>query len=189
MGDPKKQRKKYETPHNPYSSVTLGSELKLLGEYGLRNKREIWRHRLLLTKYRTLARELLARSPEERMRIEKQLVNKLSSQKMIPENGTIDNVLDLSIEGVLERRLQTLVYKRGLSKTLRQSRQLITHGHISINGKKVTSPSYTVTAEEESFIEYSPTSSLSKIDHPLRMALSTSPTVTNITPGPSEGQR
>lgn len=175
MGDPKKQRKKFATPKYPYSSVVLGTELKLLGEYGLRNKREIWRHRALLTKYRILARELLARSLEDRMRIERQLLNKLSALKMIPENATIDNVLDLSIEGVLERRLQTLVYKRGLSKTLRQARQLITHGHISIKGKKVTSPSYTVTAEEESFIEYSPTSALTKIDHPLRRELNAPP--------------
>ncbi|MDQ1279100.1 MAG: small subunit ribosomal protein [Thermoproteota archaeon] len=175
MGDPKKQRKKYATPKYPFSSVALGTELKLLGEYGLRNKREIWRHRALLTKYRLLARELLARSPEDRMRIEKQLLNKLSALKMVPENSTIDNILDLSIENVLERRLQTLVHKRGLSKTLRQARQLITHGHISIKGKKVTSPSYTVAANEESFIEYSPTSSLTKMDHPLRKELSISP--------------
>lgn len=174
MGDPKKQRKKYETPKFPYSSIALGAELKLLGEYGLRNKREIWRHRSLLTKYRTLARELLARPSEERMRIEKQLLNKLSSLKIIPENATIDDILDLSIEKVLERRLQTLVYKRSLSKTLQQARQLITHGHISIKGKKVTSPSYIVPAEEESFIDYTSTSSLTKMDHPLRKALSIS---------------
>ena len=172
MGDPKRQRKKYETPKYRYSRIELEAELKLLGEYGLRNKREIWRHHSFLSKYRTMARELLAKPPEERAKIEKQVLDKLLSLKIVPENATIDDVLDLSIEGILERRIQTLVSRHGLSKTPQQARQLITHGHISIKGKKVTSPSYIVTADEEQFIEYSPTSPLTKAEHPLREELS-----------------
>lgn len=173
MGDPKRQRKKYETPKYPYSRVKLDAELKLLGEYGLRNKREIWRHHFVLSKYRTMARELLGKPSEERTRIEKQLLDKLLSLKIVPENATLDDVLDLSIENILERRLQTLVFKLGLSKTPGQARQLITHGHISIKGKKVTSPSYTVTTDEEQFIEYASTSPLTKADHPLKREMGT----------------
>ena len=83
MGDPKKQRKKYETPRYAYSKTELDSELKLLGEYGLRNKREIWRHHFMLTKYRTLARELLGKSQEERIKMQEPLLTKLFALKIV----------------------------------------------------------------------------------------------------------
>ena len=173
MGDPKKQRKKYETPRYPYSHTTLDSESKLLGEYGLRNKRELWRHHFMVSKYRTIARELLSKTPKERAKIEKLLLDKLFSLKIIPEMATLDNVLDLSIESILQRRLQTLILRKGLSKTPQQARQLITHGHISIKNKKITSPSYIVTSNEEQFIEYSSSSPLSRTDHPLKKEITT----------------
>ena len=172
MGDPKRQRKKYETPRYPYSRITLDSELKLLGEYGLRNKREIWRHHFMLTKYRTLARELLGRSQEERAKLEEPILSKLFALKVVPENATLDNVLDLSINDILERRLQTLVLRRGLSKTSQQARQLIIHGHISIKGRKATVPSYIVSTDEEQFIDYAPTSPLTRADHPIKKEMS-----------------
>ncbi|MEJ2032591.1 MAG: 30S ribosomal protein S4, partial [Deltaproteobacteria bacterium] len=59
MGDPKRQRKKFDTPRFPWQYDTLEAELKVLGEYGLRNKREIWRHKTLLSKYRGIGRSLL----------------------------------------------------------------------------------------------------------------------------------
>ena len=149
MGDVKRQRKKYQTPKFAWSKSDLDAELKLLGEYGLRNKRELRRHHSMLTKYRILARKLLARTAEERLVSEKQILNKLISLKIIPENSNLDNFLDLSIDKILERRLQTLVYRKGLSQTPQQARQLITHGHIVIRAKKITSPSYIVSADEE----------------------------------------
>ena len=149
MGDPKKQRKKYQNPKFPWSKTTLDAELRLLGEYGLRNKRELRRHRFMLSKYRTLSRKLLTGTSEERVVMEKQILNKLTNLKIVPENSGLDNILDLSIENILERRLQTLVYRRGLSKSPQQARQLITHGHILVKGQRVTSPSYLVKAEEE----------------------------------------
>lgn len=162
MGDPKRQRKKYEAPRYPWSINRLDAELKLLGEYGLRNKRELRRHYFMLSKYRTIARKLLAESLEERTKLEKQLLNKLSSLKIVPINATLDNVLDLSIEDILERRLQTFLFKNGMSKTPQQARQLITHGHISIRGRKVTSPSYILKADEEQYVKYTSTSPYAK---------------------------
>ena len=153
MGDPKRQRKKYQNPRFSWSKSNLDAELKLLGEYGLRNKRELRRHRLLLTKYRTLARKLLANTQIERIALEKQILDKLISLKIIPESSNLDNILDLSIDSILERRLQTLVFRKGLSKTPQQARQFINHGHITIQGKKVTSPSYLVSADEEQVIK------------------------------------
>ena len=149
MGDPKKQRKKYQNPRFAWSKAALDAELRLLGEYGLRNKRELRRHRFMLSKYRTLSRKLLAETPDDRGIIEKQILNRLSILKIIPENSNLDDILDLTVENILERRLQTLVYRRGLSKSPQQARQLITHGHILVKGQRITSPSYLVKSEEE----------------------------------------
>jgi small subunit ribosomal protein S4 len=129
-----------------------------LGEYGLRNKRELWRHYYTISKYRTLARQLLAQPEDERIDLEKQLIKKLASIRIISENADLDDILDLSIDQILARRLQTLVFKNGLARTPYQARQLIVHGHISIKDRKVTVPSYLVPSTEESNIQYTSTS-------------------------------
>lgn len=162
MGDPKKQRKKYKAPKYPWDIDRLDAELKLLGKYGLRNKRELRRHLYMLSKYRTLARNLLVDPLKDRFKREKQLLNKLSSINIVPINATLDNALDLSIEDILERRLQTFVFKNNMSKTQQQARQLITHGHISIRGRKVTSPSYILKTDEEKYVKYASTSPFAK---------------------------
>jgi small subunit ribosomal protein S4 len=161
MGDPKRQRRKYETPRYPWSKAQLEAELRLLGEYGLRNKRELRRHQAILSGYWARARELLALPQEERNRPQKELLSKLQSYGLIPEGANLDNVLDLKIEDILERRLQTHVHRLNLSKTPQQARQLITHGHISIGGRKVTAPSYLVKREEERSVDYAPSSRFS----------------------------
>jgi len=169
LGDPKKQRKKYETPRHPWRADVLADELKLLGQYGLRNKRELWRAKALLTKYRTIARSLLGMPAERRMKVEKELLEKLYRMGVVGENATVDEVLDLRVEDFLERRLQTQVYRLGLAKTIYQARQLIVHGHIAIGEEKVTSPGYLVKRGEESLITYSLDSPLQKPEHPLRV--------------------
>lgn len=175
MGDPKKQKKKYETPRFAWRTDTLQMELKLLGQYGLRNKRELWRHKTMLSKFRGIARELLGKPVEERKRLEEQLINKFKRLGMLPETAVLDNVLDLTIEDILERRLQTIVFRKGLAKSIYQARQLITHGHIAIGNKRVRSPSYLVLKEEEAKITYAPTSPLSNPNHPLnKLAAATS---------------
>jgi len=170
MGDPKKQRRKYETPRFPHSTDILQAELKLLGQYGLRNKRELWRHETMLSKLRSIARSLLGMPSEERKKLEEQLLNGLLRRGIIPETAALDDVLDLSIEDILERRLQTVVFRKGLAKSLYQARQLITHGHVAIEDKRVFSPSYVVRREEEAKIDYVPTSPLANPNHPLRAA-------------------
>lgn len=173
MGDPKKQRKKYETPRFPWRIDVLEAELKLLGQYGLRNKRELWRHRTMLSKFRGIARSLLGMPAEQRKKLETQLLNKLHRLGILPEKPALDDVLDLSIEDILERRLQTIVFQKRLTKSIHQARQLITHRHIAIGGRKVYSPSYMVLRDEEALIAYAPTSPLSNSKHPLRAPLQT----------------
>jgi small subunit ribosomal protein S4 len=171
MGDPKKQKKKYEAPRYPWRTDILESELRLLGEYGLRNKRELWRHRSMLSKFRSLARSLLSMSESERAKVEEQLLGRLKHLGILPEPAILDNVLDLGMDSILERRLQTLVQKRGLAKTFYQSRQLITHGHIAVRDRKVFSPSYLVPREDEESISYASTSPLSNASHPIRASI------------------
>jgi small subunit ribosomal protein S4 len=167
LGDPKKQRKKYDTPRFPWQIDTLEAELKLLGQYGLRNKREIWRHKTLVSKYRGIGRSLLGMSVVERRIPEKQILDKLHRLGILPDAAALDDVLDLKLEDILGRRLQTLVFQRGLAKSIQQSRQLITHGHIAIEGRRVSSPSYLVLKDEETKITYTPKSPLTNPDHPL----------------------
>jgi len=172
MGDPKKQRKKYQTPRFLWRKDSLQEELKLLGQYGLRNKHELWRQETMLSKFRGIARSLIGKAPEERERMENELLTRLKKIGLLQETAALDNVLDLSIEDLLERRLQTIVFRKSLAKTPYQSRQLITHGHVLIGNRRVTLPSYTVSREEETQISYSPQSTLADANHPMRLAMS-----------------
>ena len=172
MGDPKKQRKKFETPRFRWRKDILQEELKLIGQYGLRNKHELWRHKTMLSKTRGIARSLIGKTPEERVKMENELLTRLKKLGILNETAVLDNVLDLSIEDLLERRLQTIVFRKGLARTAFQSRQLITHGHITIGNRRVTVPSYTVSKDEEPNVIYSPQSMLTNETHPLRQALS-----------------
>ena len=174
MGDPKKQRRKFDTPRFPWQTDALETELKLLGQYGLRNKREIWRHKTLLSKYRGIGRSLLGMSIEERRIQEKQLLDRLHRLGILPDEAALDDVLDLALEDILERRLQTLVFQKGLAKSIQQARQLITHGHIAIQGRRVSTPSYLVLKDEETKITYTPKSPLANPDHPLQSSISAS---------------
>ena len=171
MGNPKRQRKKYETPRFGWRKDTLQEELKLLGQFGLRNKHELWRHETMLSKVRGIARSLISKTPEEREKMENELLTRLKKLGVLQETAALDNVLDLAIEDLLERRLQTIVFRKNLTKTIFQSRQLITHGHIIIGNRRVTIPSYIVSREDEKQITYAPQSALANQTHPLRQAM------------------
>ncbi len=175
MGDPKKQRKKYETPRFPWRIDTLEAELNLVGQYGLRNKRELWRHKTMLSKFRGIARSVLGMSEEEGAKLKEQLLDRLKRLGMLSETAALDNVLDLKLMDILERRLQSLVFKKGLSRSIHQARQLIVHAHIAIRGRKVTAPSYLVPRDEEAHILYAPSSPFSNSEHPIRQTLATTP--------------
>ncbi len=168
MGDPRKQKKKYETPRFPWRSDALQGELRLIGEYGLRNKHELWRHRTMLSKFRGISRSVLGVPSNERTRMETQLLEKFRRLGVLAEDAVLDSVLDLTIEDILERRLQTIVFRKGLAKSTSQARQLITHGHIAIGDRKVFSPSYMVQRGEEEEVTYARTSPLSNPGHQLR---------------------
>ncbi|RLI82175.1 30S ribosomal protein S4 [Archaeoglobales archaeon] len=160
MGDPKRHRRKYVTPTRPWDRVRLEKEVEIIVRYGLRNKRELWRFQNILRKYRRVARELLAKidlpgKEGELAKAKAQMViKKLAKIGVLEENATLDDILNLNVDAFLNRRLQTIVFRQGLANTIKQARQLITHGHIAIDGRKVTVPSHIVTREEETKISY-----------------------------------
>jgi len=158
MGDPKKPKKKWIGPKHPWRKEVLEEEMDLVGRYGLRNKRELWIAKTLIRKFRHQARALLALPEEERRERERALLHRLYVMGLLPENATLDDVLSLTAESLLKRRLQTIVYEKGLAKTIHQSRQLIVHGHIAIKGRRVTIPGYIVHRDEEDYVDYAPTS-------------------------------
>ena len=162
MGDPKKSRRKWVSPGHPWVKERLQRELELIGKYGLRNKREIWIAEAVVREFRMRARSLLALPEPERSQAAKSLIDRLYRLGLVNKDAVLDDVLGLTVENVLERRLQTIVFRKGLAKTIHQARQLIVHGHIAINGRRVTSPGYLVPRDEEDKISYAPGSPFAK---------------------------
>jgi small subunit ribosomal protein S4 len=155
----KRQRKKYLTPSHPWEKERMDTEDKMLRQFGLHRKEEIWRTQTLLRNFRGQARNLLAASGTQAERETRQLLDRLRKLGLVGAGATLDDVLGLTIEKLLERRLQTLVLRKGFAKTPRQARQLVLHGHIIIGGKQVNAPSYLVPVEEEPLIGYAEESS------------------------------
>ena len=174
MGDPKFARKKYETPSHPWDKDRIEAENALIKKYGLKNKREIWRAQTMLRKFRAQARSLLGKvtsSDPQVKRETEQLLGRLHRLGILPENATLDDVLALDVESILKRRLQTIVYLKGLVSTPFQARQFIVHGHICIDNRRVTAPGYMVLKKEENMIEYHPSSPLTDSTHPARPSI------------------
>jgi len=174
MGDPKFARKKYETPSHPWDKDRIEAENALIKKYGLKNKREIWRAQTMLRKFRAQARSLLGKvtsSDPQVKRETEQLLGRLHRLGILPENATLDDVLALDVESILKRRLQTIVYLKGLASTPFQARQFIVHGHICIDNRRVTAPGYMVLKKEENMIEYHPSSPLTDSTHPARPSI------------------
>jgi len=156
----KKQRKKYERPSRLWDKERIEKERVLLKTFGLRKKIEIWKAEALVRKYRRMARELAAKKDKEK---EKMLVNKLVKLGLLQEGAGLDDVLGLSLENLLERRLQTIIHKKGFANSIKQSRQFITHGHIKIGDRKIVYPGYIVSKEEEGKIQVDITTNKPKV--------------------------
>jgi small subunit ribosomal protein S4 len=153
MGDPKKARKKYSRPRSPWRADQLAQELYLLGNFGLRNKRELWKAETQLSSMRKQARTLLAATEEVRAREEKVLLESLRRKGLIAESATLDDILSLTVEDVLGRRLQTMIFKKGMAISPLHARQLIVHGHVALGERTITVPGYGVKRQEEDSIK------------------------------------
>ena len=169
MGDPKFPSKHYNTPSHPWQKVRMEQESNLMHQYGLKNKKEIWRADTKVREMRRQARKLTAKSSETQAQKEKVLLlAKLNRLGMLEQDSALEDVLRMNPENILDRRLQTQVYLQGLSSTVKQARQLIVHGHISVDGAVTRVPGMTVTRLQEKNIVYSPSSALNSDLHPVR---------------------
>jgi len=152
MGHPRRLKKKYSKPKNPWERDRITAEKDLIKEYGLKNKKEIWRAGAILRKYSGLARKLVGETVERRRLKEEALVQRLVKRGFLKEGNTLDDILSLNVRDILERRLQTIVWKKGIGLSAKQARQFITHGHIKVKGSKTTSPSMFIDIETEKTI-------------------------------------
>lgn len=158
MGDPKKMKKHYESPNKPWEKTRLEEERKIVMEYGIRRKKEIRRLETIIRDLRRRARMLIATKDEKESKL---LIEKVLKMGLLAKaDPVLEDTLGIELKDILERRLQTLVVKKGFANTLKQARQFITHGHITLNGQKIISPNYVVTIAEESGIMFRTTSSL-----------------------------
>ena len=174
MGDQKFQRKRYSTPRHPWEKERIDYEKQIVIKYGLKNKRELWKAQAVLSSYRAQARTLQAKVRYNDPVAEKQfqlLLKKLDRLSLLSEGATLDDILALTIENILDRRLQTLVYQLNMATTMKQARQLITHGHIKVGDHVVTIPSLEVEKGVEDTITYNEKSPFSDEKHPIRLVL------------------
>ena len=169
MGDPKFPSKHYNTPSHPWQKTRIEQERTLTHQYGLKSKKEIWKADTKVREMRRQARKLTAKANDQQAQKEKELLlGKLNRLGMLEQGAALEDILRMSPENILDRRLQTQVYLQGLASTVKQSRQLIIHGHISVEGAVNRVPGMLVTKTQEKNITYSPSSALNSDLHPVR---------------------
>lgn len=168
MGDPRKIRSKYARPASPWQADRIAAERELLNEYGLKNKTEIWKTDAKLKSFAKQAKHLIAARGRQAELEQSQLITRLARLGLVQPGAKLDDVLSLTLKNFFERRLQTLVVRKGMANSMGQARQFITHEHITLNGKTVSSPSYLVAVQEEPALGFVASSALAKNDHPAR---------------------
>jgi small subunit ribosomal protein S4 len=146
MGEIKRKRKLYSRPRQIFDKVRIDEENIISKNYGLKAKREIWKSKAVISRFRKLAKKLIGAEEEEK----KAFFEKINKMGIVVSD--ISDVLELTEKDLLERRLQTIVFKKKLATTPQQARQLIVHQHILVDGKVVDVPSFIVTRELESKI-------------------------------------
>ncbi len=142
-------KNKYVRPKKVWDKARIEEEKQIKTKYGLKNMREIWKAEGMVKRIRKIAKSLITASQEE----QKNFILSLAKYGFVSPNASIDDVLALDKTKILDRRLQTVVYKLGLANTPKQSRQFIVHGHVYIKGRRVNVPSYLVKIGEEKDIK------------------------------------
>jgi len=146
MGDIKKKRKLFSRPKKLYDRTRMDEENVLVKRYGLKNKREIWKAKSVVSKLRRQAKALIGKDDSE----QKTFFEKLN--RMGFQIADVSDVLALTEENLLDRRLQTIVFKKKLANTPNQARQFIVHKTVLVNGGVVDAPSFLVTRDLENEI-------------------------------------
>ena len=169
MGDPKKLKKKYSTPVHPWNKADIEESKGYRREFGLRNRTEVLIAESFLKKYKNIAKRLIAQTSKQGEVEKAQMMDKLSRLGLLVAGSELDNVLSLEVKDVLNRRIQSIVFRKGLSRTMKQARQFIVHRHVTLDGKDVTSPGVLLSVEDEAKLRFKSRSNLAAEDHPERV--------------------
>lgn len=144
-------KKSYDKPLRPWDKNTIEHHKKIKKDFGLRRKKEILRAESILRNYRQLARDLAAKKDKNKEEI---LLTKIRKLGLVEENASLDDVLALTLNDILNRRLQSIIVRKGIAKTPLQARQFIVHGHIALDGKRTRWPSTLISVNDESKISF-----------------------------------
>merc|ERR1711908_124070 len=153
--------KTFLKPKRPFEKERLDAEMKIVGEHGLKNKREVWRVQYALARIRTAARKLLTldEKSEERLFQGDALLRRMTRLGLLLENEKkLDYVLGLTTAKIMERRLQTKVFKLGLAKSIHHARTLIRQRHIRVGKQICDIPSFIVKVDSEKHVDFALTS-------------------------------
>ncbi|MBT4461071.1 30S ribosomal protein S4 [archaeon] len=168
MGDPRKLRKKYSTPSHPWQKERIEEEKLLMREYGFKNKKELWKLNSKLKDYKSQVKALISKHDEVSEKKKADLIKRLQGFNLLSENAILEDILSLGLKDLCDRRIQTVVVKKNLARSISQARQFITHEHVTVGNRKITSPSYLVSHSEELMIKLSDDSPFNSEDHPER---------------------
>jgi small subunit ribosomal protein S4 len=168
MGDPRKQRSKFSGPNHPWQKARIDEEKVLMVEYGLKNKKDLWRITSRLAKFKKQAKSLISRHDDQSVKEKELFIKKLSRLNLVKQDATLDDVLDLHVKDLLERRLQTILFRKGHARTIKQARQMIVHKHVLIKNQKMDVPSFLVPISMETQIDFHPNSPFIDEEHPER---------------------
>ena len=177
MGQPKYSRPKTQTPTHPWKAERIEEEHALKDQYGLKRvggMKEIWRERSALRRHRQLAMKLIGRvdTSEGHFKREKEeFLGSMQRKGMISAAADLDDVLQISVENMLDRRLQSQVYYKGFAPSMRAARNMIVHGHIVLGNQKMNVPGYHVLRNQEADIAYHPSSNFNDPNHVIRQEM------------------
>lgn len=150
MGDPRNLKKKFEKPLQTWNKSKIVKDADFKNKYWYKNKKELWKMESILRTFRKQARNLIARKGDAQAKKEaEQMIGRLQKMGLLGEGAVLEDILALKAEELLERRIQTLVMRKGLANSVKHARQLIVHGHVKIGDKPITSPSYIIKKQEE----------------------------------------
>ena len=134
----KRKHKQYSRPKRPFDRIRFEEEAKIKEEFGLKNKREIWRADAKVKSMREKAKKLISAKADEQQALFKRL------REIGLNVNSIPDVLSLDKRDYLQRRLQTILVKKKLARTSKGARQLIVHRKVLVGKNAVDSPSYIV---------------------------------------------
>ncbi len=169
MGLPIRHKTKAVSHKKKWDKNTIVEEAVFVSDYALKNKKEIRKAEALLSKLKTIAKNFNKTTETKASTGAAQFVAKIKAQGYLNvEAESLDEVLDITLRELFERRLSTVVYKAGLAKTPGQARQFVVHGHVTVNGEIVTAPSYPTTVKDAETVAFIGSSTLADEAHPER---------------------